>query len=70
VKLPPFNSWFSLILGGVVILSATTAALVNGGGDRYIYQLTILLIPLVCSGLGAKEAQDRTLVTAEREALA
>jgi hypothetical protein len=68
-KLPPVNCWFSLILGSVVIVSATTAALVNGGGDRYIYQLTILLIPLVCSGLGAKGAQDRTLVTAEREAV-
>jgi hypothetical protein len=68
-KLPPLNCWFSLILGGVVILSATTAALVNGGGDRYIYQLTILLIPLVCGGLGAKEAEDRTLV-AEHEAVA
>jgi hypothetical protein len=76
-KLPPprrgstrMNSWFSLILGGVVIVSATTAALVYGDGDRYIYQLTVLLIPLVCSSLGAERAQDRSLVAAEREAVA
>jgi hypothetical protein len=76
-KLPPprrgstrTNSWYSLILGGVVIVSATTAALFIGGGDRYIYQLAILLIPLVCSGLGAEGAQDRSLVAVEREAVA
>lgn len=33
-------------------------------------QLTTLLIPFVCSGLGAKAAQDPTLAAAEREAVA
>jgi hypothetical protein len=69
-KLPPLNGWYSLVLGGVAIISTTTAALFFGGGDRYIYQLTILLIPLVCSGLGAKEAQDPSHLATAREAVA
>jgi hypothetical protein len=76
-RLPPprrgstrMNSWFSLILGGVAILSATTAPVFFGGGDRYIYQLTILLIPFVCAGLGAKGAQDRSHLVTAHEAVA
>jgi hypothetical protein len=70
-RLQPSNCWYSLLLGGVIAVSATTAALFYAPGDRYIYQLTVLLIPMVCSGLGPPQGRRKTasLLRLERDAV-
>jgi hypothetical protein len=43
------GSWYGLILASVALTTATTV-LLYFGWERFLYQLTVLLVPLVCSG--------------------
>jgi hypothetical protein len=50
------ESWYGVILTSTFLTTATTVLLYYGW-ERFLYQLTILLVPLVCS-TGVKRLQD------------